>query len=101
MNAKELENLPSSPGPRRKVAAVMFADMVGYSRRLEADEVTNSEQAARSIDLFRSLIGSYGGIVANVAGDGILALFENPDHALSFALQMRSEFRAQAVWGDG
>ncbi len=101
MNAKELQRLPSSPGPRRKVATVMFADMVGYSRRLEADEATNSEQVVRSIELFTSLIGNYGGDVVNVAGDGILALFENADHALSFALQMRNEFRDQAVWGDG
>ncbi len=53
---------------------VMFADMVDYSRRLEADEVTNSAQVTRSIDLFTSLIANYGGHVANVAGDGILAL---------------------------
>jgi len=101
MTTKEFQDPPSAPGPRRKVAAVMFADMVGYSRRLETDEAVNSEQVARSIELFRSLISHYGGSVANVAGDGILALFENTHDALRFALQMRSEFRDQAVWSDG
>ncbi len=93
---------PSSSGNRRKMlAAVMFADMVGYSRRMEQDEAQNSSQAARSIQLFKSLIGDYGGKVANVAGDGILALFDSSEHALRFALQILIEFREQAVWVDG
>jgi adenylate cyclase len=79
----------------------MFADMVGYSTRVEQDEERNAAQAARSVDLFRSLIGDYGGEVANVAGDGILALFESAEQALRFAVQMQSEFRDQSVWGNG
>jgi adenylate cyclase len=79
----------------------MFADMVGYSRRIEQDEDRSSAQATRSVELFKSLIGDYGGQVKNVAGDGILALFDSAEKALRFALQMRSEFRDQSVWGDG
>jgi len=79
----------------------MFADMVEYSKRLEQDEVNNSLQAARAIALFKGLVGDYGGRVANVAGDGILALFDDAEQALRFALQIRAEFRDQSVWGDG
>ena len=87
--------------PRRRLAAVMFADMVGYSRQIEQDESSNSLQAARSIDLFKSLIGDYGGEVANVAGDGILAVFNSAEQAVRFAVQVQSEFRDQAVWSNG
>lgn len=79
----------------------MFADMVGYSRHMEHDETDSSAQAARSVELFKSLIGDYGGSVANVAGDGILALFDSAEQALRFAVQIQGEFREQAVWGDG
>jgi adenylate cyclase len=79
----------------------MFADMVGYSRHMEQDEERNSAQTTRSVELFTSLIGDYGGQVANVAGDGILALFDSAEQALRFAMQMQSEFRDQAVWADG
>jgi class 3 adenylate cyclase len=79
----------------------MFADMVDCSRRMEQDETQNAEQAARAIELFKSLIGDYGGQVANVAGDGILALFDSAGQALSFGLQIQSEFRDQAVWVGG
>jgi TolB-like protein len=79
----------------------MFADMVGYARRLEQDEARNSDLVARSVELFRSLVGEYGGHVTNVAGDGILALFESAEQALRFALQIQRDFRDLAVWGDG
>jgi adenylate cyclase len=81
--------------------AIMFADMVGYSRRMEQDEARNSVQTIRSIELFRLLIGDYGGEVTQIAGDGILAMFDSAEQALRFAMQMQTEFREQAVWGDG
>lgn len=33
----------------------------------------------RSIELFKSLTGDYGGKVGNVSSNGILALFERPE----------------------
>ena len=101
MESTESKLSPNRPESRQKLAAVMFADMVEYSKRLEQDEAGNSVQAARAIDLFKALIGDYGGRVANVAGDGILALFDSADRALRFAVQIQAEFRDQSVWGDG
>jgi adenylate cyclase len=80
---------------------VLFADMVEFSRRMELDETRSAGQVARSLQLFRALIGDYGGRVANIAGDGIVALFDNPEVALRFAIQVQTEFREQSVWGDG
>jgi adenylate cyclase len=84
-----------------KLAAIMFADMVNYSKHIEQDEATNANNAARSIELFKALIGDYAGEVVNIAGDGILALFDSADRALRFAIQIQTEFRDQSVWGDG
>src|ERR1700733_4971519 len=92
---------PYRSASRPKLAAVMFADMGEYSKHLEQDEASNSVQAARAIELFKALIGDYGGHVANVAGDGILALFDTADGALRFAIQIQTEFRDQSVWDDG
>src|SRR5208282_6767546 len=92
----------SAPAERHaKRAAVMVADMVEFSRRMEQDQTGSAGQVARSIQLFRGLIGDYGGHVANIAGDGILALFDSADRALRFAIQIQTEFRDQSVWGDG
>ncbi len=79
----------------------MIADMVAFSRRMEQDQVGSVDHVTRSIQLFRGLIGDYGGEIANLSGDGILALFEDADRALQFAVQIQTEFRDQSVWGDG
>jgi adenylate cyclase len=101
MEAAEPEASRDRPAPRTKLAAIMFADMVGYSKHIEKDETANATNAARSIELFKALIGDYGGHVANIAGDGILALFDSADRALRFAIQIQTEFRDQSVWQDG
>jgi TolB-like protein/class 3 adenylate cyclase/Flp pilus assembly protein TadD len=79
----------------------MIADIVGYSTRLEQDEEQNLARVVRSFELFRALTGDYGGEVVNVSGDGILALFEGPEQAVRFAIQVQNEFRDQAVWSEG
>jgi adenylate cyclase len=89
------------PAQSTKLAAIMFADMVSYSQHIEKDEAANASNAERSIELFKTLIGDYGGRVANIAGDGILALFDSADGALRFAIQIQTEFRDQSVWDDG
>ncbi|HYB09150.1 MAG TPA: tetratricopeptide repeat protein [Alphaproteobacteria bacterium] len=91
---------PPPPG-RRRLAAVMFADMADYSRHMEEEEELSSAQVVRSVELFKSLIADYGGQVKNVAGDGILALFESAEQALRYAISIQNEFRDQAVWSDG
>ncbi len=89
------------PAQSTKLAAIMFADMVSYSKHIEQDEAANASNAERSIELFKALIGDYGGRVANIAGDGILALFDSADRALRFAIQIQTEFRDQSVWECG
>ncbi len=90
-----------APRPHRRLVAVLFADMVDYSRHMARDEEQTSLQTVRSVELFKSLVGDYGGRVANVTGDGILAIFDSAEEALRFAVQVQSDFRAQAVWSDG
>jgi len=93
---------PAAPAERRdKRAAVLIADMVAFSRRMEEDQAGSVDHVTRSIQLFRALIGDYGGRIANLSGDGILALFDDADKALQFAVQIQTEFRDQSVWGDG
>jgi adenylate cyclase len=101
MTTPEPTNAPRRAEPPTRRAAVLFADMVEFSRRMELDEARSAGQVARSLQLFRALVGDYGGQVANAAGDGIVALFESPEAALRFAIQVQTEFREQSVWGDG
>jgi TolB-like protein/class 3 adenylate cyclase len=92
--------MPVTPSarPRRDLSAILFADVHGYAKLMDRNEERTYERVARAIRLIRSLIGDYGGRVMNVAGDGVLALFETAPQALKFAVAIQQEFRNDAVW---
>jgi adenylate cyclase len=92
--------MPASPlaRPQRDISAILFADVHGYARLMDRNEERTYERVARAIRLIKSLIGDYGGRVMNVAGDGVLALFESAPQALKFAVTIQQEFRNEAVW---
>jgi TolB-like protein/Tfp pilus assembly protein PilF len=89
---------PASARPRRDLSAILFADVHGYAHLMDRNEERTYERVSRSIRLIKSLIGDYGGRVMNVAGDGVLALFESAPQALRFAVTIQQEFRNETVW---
>ncbi len=89
-------SLPAAPNRQR--AAILFADIHGYSRLMNKDELGTYQRVTRSISLIRSLIDDYGGQVVQTVGDGVLALFEEASDALRFAVEMQREFRNDVVW---
>lgn len=88
----------TATGFQRRRAAILFADVFGYSRLMSSDEQGTIDRVSRAIALFRLLIGDYGGEVINTAGDSVFALFEAADPALAFAIAIQGEFRKEAVW---
>jgi adenylate cyclase len=87
-----------SAHPRRDLSAILFADVHGYAKLMDRDEQRTYERVSRSIRLMKSLIGDYGGRVMNVAGDGVLALFEDAPQALRFAVAIQQELCKDVVW---
>jgi len=84
----------------RRLAAVMCANIIDHSGRSKPGDVGNIDRTANSIDLFKSLIGDYGGAIANVSDRRILALFDSAEAALRFSVQVQKEFRDQAAWSE-
>jgi len=81
---------------RQRLAAILAADVAGYSRLMAADEraTVSALDAARGI--FRRLIESNQGRVVDMAGDSVLAVFDTASGAVSAALAAQEEL-AQAV----
>jgi len=71
---------PSHAEPERRLASVLFADVVGSSGLVRA---LDPEAAAELLDLcvgrMRASVRAFGGTVARVQGDGLLAIFGAPD----------------------
>ena len=59
----------------RKLSAILYADVHGFSRLMEHDEPGTVLRLTRSLTLIRNLAVDYGGSVVNTAGDGLVALF--------------------------
>ena len=54
---------------QRRLAAIMVADIVGYSSLMEEAEEQTADQVARCQELIREKVSALGGRVFNTAGD--------------------------------
>jgi adenylate cyclase len=76
---------------KQRLAAILAADVVGYSRLMSLDEraTVASLEAARQV--FRLHIESSQGRVIDMAGDSVLAVFETATGAVSAALAVQAD----------
>ncbi|MCG6953498.1 MAG: adenylate/guanylate cyclase domain-containing protein, partial [Betaproteobacteria bacterium] len=74
---------------RQRLAAILAADVAGYSRLMSLDEraTVAALDAARAV--FRSTIESNQGRVIDMAGDSVLAAFETAAGAVGAALAVQ------------
>jgi len=81
----------------RRLAAILAADVVGYSRLMEADE----EATARTLSTYREiivgLVASHHGRVFGSAGDSVIAEFARPVEAVRCAVDIQRKLEAQNV----
>ena len=91
--------LPGSEGLslERKLAAVIAADVVGYSRLVGEDELgTVSSLSALIEDQISPLIKRYNGRVVKLTGDGILAEFSSAVDAVLCAIVWQRDIATPA-----
>jgi adenylate cyclase len=80
----------SVPGPERRLAAVLAADMVGYSRLMEADERgTLARLKTHRIELIDPAIAKNRGRVIKTTGDGLLVEFHSVVDAVLCATEVQ------------
>ncbi len=80
--------------PRRKLAAIMMADVVGFSRMTNEDEPATLAALKQSLAaIIRPRIKKFGGRLVKALGDGFLAAFDSPVHAVDCALAIQDDVR--------
>src|ERR1700757_88355 len=78
------------PGPERKLAAVLAADMVGYSRLMEVDETgTLARLKTHRIELIDPAIAKNRGRLIKTTGDGMLVEFHSVADAVLCAAEVQ------------
>src|SRR3989442_1557908 len=78
------------PGPERRLAAVVAADMVGYSRLMEVDETgTLARLKTHRIELIDPAIAKNRGRIIKTTGDGMLVEFHSVADAVLCAAEVQ------------
>ena len=78
---------------RRKLAAILAADVAGYTRLSEQDEEGTARMLLAHRDVIGTLIRHYNGRVANTAGDSVIAEFGSSVEAVRCALDIQEAVR--------
>jgi adenylate cyclase len=80
---------------QRRLATILVADVVGYSRLMEAAEETTAARLQICHQLMSEAVRAADGRVFNRAGDAMLAEFASPINALRCAVQIRENAAAE------
>ena len=75
---------------KRRLAAILAADIAGYSRLMGEDEAATVRDLKAHQQAILPLVGRYGGRIIDTAGDGILAEFPSVINATECALEIQT-----------
>jgi adenylate cyclase len=84
-----------SEGIERRLAAVLNADVVGYSRLMAQDAVATLRTLKVYVDLMGGLIRQHGGRVVDAVGDNLLAEFRSAVDAVACAADVQQQVAAR------
>jgi adenylate cyclase len=93
-SSSALEKWPSPVSDtelKQRLAAILAADVAGYSRLMSMDERATVDALDTARKVFRMHIESSQGRVIDMAGDSVLAVFETATGAVSAALAVQAE----------
>lgn len=80
---------------KRKIAAILAADVAGYSRLVaEAEEETLRRLAAYR-EVFDEFVTRYGGRIFNTAGDSVMCEFDSAVEAVRAAIDIQEALRTR------
>jgi adenylate cyclase len=89
-----MAEVPEPTTRKRKLAGILHADVVGFSRLMGENEAGTHQalgELRRSLD---PLIGAHGGRIVGTAGDSLLVDFSSIVDALNCAIEMQRAARA-------
>jgi class 3 adenylate cyclase len=79
----------------RRLAAILAADAVGYSRMMQADEAgTLAALKSRRTEILQPLVSKHHGRIIKVVGDGVLVEFSSAVNAVICAVELQDAMAA-------
>lgn len=91
----------SGGSTERRLAAILAADVVGFSRQMGADETgTLARLAALRAEIFDPLLAEHRGRLFKVMGDGFLAEFASAVQAVACAIAIQARLAERVEGGE-
>lgn len=81
----------------RRLAAILAADVAGYSRLMEADEERTHAALRSCRSVIDRIVANHGGRIFGSAGDSVMVEFASPIEALRAALQIQQNLANQPL----
>lgn len=89
--------MTAAKSQQRRLAAILSADVAGYSRLMHEDEEATLVALNMAREIFASHITQYGGRVVDTAGDSVLAEFPSVVDAMRCAIDVQQALDEHAV----
>jgi adenylate cyclase len=83
----------STPFETRKLSAIMFTDIVGFSRRMGSDEARMLRLLDIHNQIIQQAVTEHHGTIIKTVGDAFLVDFPSVVHAVQCAQQIQTQFR--------
>ena len=81
----------------RQLAAIMFTDIVGYTKLMEESESSAVQLRQRHREVFESVTPEYDGKIINYYGDGTLSIFQSTVNAVRCAIELQKQYRVKPL----
>jgi TolB-like protein/class 3 adenylate cyclase len=79
--------------PKRRLGAVLFADVANYTGLMGQDEIGTWSAAKSRFRDFNELAKLHYGDVLEVRGDGLFVLFDSAIHAVDFGMELQKKMK--------
>ena len=76
---------------KRKLAAIVFTDIVGFTKLTAKDQTLASTLLTQQRDAFKPIVESHGGTWLKEMGDGLLLIFDTVTDAVECCIKIQEE----------
>jgi class 3 adenylate cyclase len=85
----------NQPAMKRKIAAILAADVAGYSRLVAEDEEETLRRLGGYRQVFDDFVRRSGGRIFNTAGDSVMCEFDSAVEAVRCAIDVQESLRTR------
>ena len=80
---------------KHKLAAIVFTDIVGYTKQMDADEQQTMKLLERQKEIVYPIVESFNGKVLKEIGDGLLMMFDSAIQAVRCVIAFQKELKEE------